>query len=162
MNTSVLNLNDDGSPLTFQRAMKGEFQAEWNHANDQEICKLVTTSEKMCLIHKNNIPSERRGDVMYYNPQVKQKIKDGIHVLRVRGTAGGDRINYTGLVSARTASLEVVQRANILVYSPPHLQTGMLALAGHTWHIVSRIFSVDAVKNGWMKTSITVSCWTPR
>jgi hypothetical protein len=34
MQASVLNLNDDGTPLTFQRAMKGEFQAEWDHAND--------------------------------------------------------------------------------------------------------------------------------
>jgi hypothetical protein len=109
MHASVLNLNEDGSPLTFQRAMKGEFQAEWDHANDQEICKLITTTETMCLIHKRAIPSERRGDITYYNPQVKEKIKEGVHLRRVRGTTGGDRISYTGPVSARTASLKVVR-----------------------------------------------------
>jgi hypothetical protein len=89
--------------------MKSEFQAEWDHANDQEIRKLITTSETKCLIHKNNIPTERRGEVTCYNPQVKEIIKNGIHVRRVRGTAGGDRINYTGPVSAREASLKVVR-----------------------------------------------------
>jgi hypothetical protein len=51
MQASVLNLNDDGTPLTFQRAMKGEFQAEWDHSNDQETRKLLTTTETMRLIH---------------------------------------------------------------------------------------------------------------
>jgi hypothetical protein len=71
MQASVLNLNEDGTPLTFQRAMKGEFQAEWEHANDQEIRKLLTTTETMRLIHKSDISPDRRGDITYYNPQVK-------------------------------------------------------------------------------------------
>jgi hypothetical protein len=63
----------------------------------------------MHVIHKDSIPSDRRGDVTYYNPQVKEKFKNDEWVRRVRGTAGGDRINYDGPVSSRTASLEVVR-----------------------------------------------------
>jgi hypothetical protein len=40
---------------------------------------------------------------------VKEKIKDGKHLRRIRGTIGGDRTNFTGAVSSRTASLEVVR-----------------------------------------------------
>lgn len=109
MQASVLNLNSDGTPLTFNRAMQGDFQAEWDHANDQEIRKLLTATETMRLIHKADIPADRRGDITYYNPQVKEKIKEGEHLRRVRGTAGGNLINYPGPVTARTASLEVVR-----------------------------------------------------
>jgi hypothetical protein len=40
---------------------------------------------------------------------VREKIKDGIHVRRVRGTIGGDRVNYPGATATHTASLEVVR-----------------------------------------------------
>ena len=106
---SILNLNEDGSPLTYASALASDHAAEWQLANDEEMRKLVTATQTMKPIHKSHIPADRRRDVAYYNPQVKEKIKDGKYVRRVRGTIGGDRTNFTGAVSARTASLEVVR-----------------------------------------------------
>jgi hypothetical protein len=63
----------------------------------------------MHVIHKAHIPTERAKDVAYYNPQLKGKFKEGKRVRRVRGTIGGDRINYTGPVSARTGQMKVVR-----------------------------------------------------
>jgi hypothetical protein len=100
---SILNLNEDGSPQTFASALAGEHGAAWQLAND-EFRKLVTTTSTMKPIHKASIPADRRR-----NPQVKEKIKDGVHLRRIRGTIGGDRTNFVVAVSARTASLEVVR-----------------------------------------------------
>jgi hypothetical protein len=60
-------------------------------------------------IYKHEQPADRIRDATYYNPKVKEKIKDGIKTFRVRGTAGGDKINYPGAVAANTASLDVVK-----------------------------------------------------
>jgi hypothetical protein len=103
--SDIVNLNTDGSPLTHASAISGENQAEWRLANDIEHCKLVTQIQTMHVIHKAHVPTNRTKDITYYNPQVKEKFKEG----RVRGTIGGDRINYTGPVSARTAEMEIVR-----------------------------------------------------
>lgn len=107
--SDVMNLNIDGSPLTHASALAGPNQVEWRRADDTEHRKLVTQTQTIHVIHKADIPSERRKDVAYYNPQVKEKYKEGEWVRRVRGTVGGDRINYKGPVTARTAAMEVVR-----------------------------------------------------
>jgi hypothetical protein len=107
--TNVLNLNPDGTPLTMNTGLHGPFQKEWEHAADDEVRKLLTTTKTMAPVLKCDIPVDRRGDITYYNRVAREKIKEGVHQRRVRGTAGGDRINYPGPVTARTASLEVVR-----------------------------------------------------
>jgi hypothetical protein len=107
--SDIMNLNLDGSPLTHASALAGPNQTIWSGADDTEHRKLTTGTETMHVIHKAAIPADRRKDVCYYNPQVKEKYKNGEWERRVRGTAGGDRINYNGKVTARTASLEVVR-----------------------------------------------------
>jgi hypothetical protein len=104
-----LNLNDDGTPITLASVLAGKFKHEWEIAADNEFRKLITTTQTMRPIHKHHIPADRRRDITYYNPVLKEKMKDDVLVRRVRGTLGGDRINYKGDVSARTASLEVVR-----------------------------------------------------
>jgi hypothetical protein len=106
---NILNLNEDGSPRTFASALAGEHGAAWQLANANEFRKLVTTTSTMKPIHKSSIPADRRRDIAYYNPRVKEKIKEGIHLRHIRGTIGGDHTNFVGAVSARTASLEVVR-----------------------------------------------------
>ena len=60
-------------------------------------------------------PPLRRQDTTYFNPQTKQKINNsGEITYRIRGTAGGDRINYTGPTSAHTAAMTVVK---LLIHS---------------------------------------------
>jgi hypothetical protein len=107
---NILNLNEAGSPLTFASALAGEHGAAWQLVNDDEFRKLVTTTSTIKPIHnKSSIPADRPRDIAYYNPQVKEKVKDGKHIRRIRGTIGGDHTNFVGAVSARTASLEVIR-----------------------------------------------------
>ena len=57
-------------------------------------------------IHQSDQPSDRP----YFNPQTKQKVDSvGSTTYRIRGTAGGDKINYTGPTSAQIAAMSVVQ-----------------------------------------------------
>ena len=60
-------------------------------------------------IHAAQQPIERKGESTYYNPQVKEKSVDGATTYRVRGTIGGDRINYPGPTTARTAAMPLVK-----------------------------------------------------
>ena len=60
-------------------------------------------------INRRDISADRQKDITYFNPVCKEKMKDGKIKRRVRRTIGGDRINYPGDVSSRSASLEVVR-----------------------------------------------------
>ena len=55
-------------------------------------------------------PLTRRCDTTYYNPQTKEKENTtGDRTYRIRGTIGGDRINYPGPTTARTAAMPLVK-----------------------------------------------------
>ena len=105
---SVLNIDESGNPLTYSSAMSGPNREHWQQAEFEELVRLVET-KTLRAIHPHDQPSDRVGDTTYYSPQVKEKMKDGVKMYRIRGTAGGDRINYPGEVSARTAELTVVK-----------------------------------------------------
>jgi hypothetical protein len=106
---AVLNLSDDGSPLTTQAAMSRDHKAEWALEGDKKFRKPVTATETIKPNCRHQIPEDRRKEIAYYNPEVRGKFKDGVHVRRVRDTIGGDRVNYPGDTAASTASLEVVR-----------------------------------------------------
>jgi hypothetical protein len=61
------------------------------------------------LIHFADKPPDRRENFGYYNPQVKEKYKDGKIDIRTRGTIGENVINHPGLTSLRIASLETAK-----------------------------------------------------
>ena len=104
-----LNVNPDGSPLTFRTAVHGAERDSWKEAEDTEISRLIDTAT-MHAIHSEEQPLDRRGDTTYYNPKPKEKYDDQMNkVYRIRGTAGGDRINYDGPTKANTASLSTVK-----------------------------------------------------
>jgi hypothetical protein len=68
------------------------------------------TTKTIKPIHAHEQPDDRKKDTTYYNPQVKEKLlADEELQQRVRGTAGGNKINYPGDVSAQTADMEVVK-----------------------------------------------------
>ena len=71
----------------------------------------------MRFISASEKPRDRKAS--YYNPQCSIKVKEGMEVKRVRGTIGGDRINYPGEVSASTASLLTVKMLFNAVLSEP-------------------------------------------
>ena len=106
---TALNLAQDGSPLTYSKAKAGPDSALWLQAEAEEFDRLFL-SQTMQPIHYHAQPANRRGDTTYFNPQTKQKITSaGDTTYRIRGTAGGDRINYTGPTSVQTVAMPVVK-----------------------------------------------------
>ena len=93
----------DGKPLRYTRLMQGEESTAWIEAHAEEFDRLMSTTKTMHFIRPEDKPPDRLAS--YYNPQCS--IKNGTDK-RVRGTYGGDRSDYTGAVSANTASLETV------------------------------------------------------
>lgn len=106
--TASLNQNEDGTPLTYRTAKSGPNKDSWQLAEDTEISRLID-SKTMFPRHPHDQPSDRKKDTTYYNPQTKEKITNDEKVYRIRGTIGGDRINYTGSTKANTAALPVVK-----------------------------------------------------
>ncbi len=103
-----LNLDAHGQPLTYKNSKAGPDGPQWTKAEAEEIIRLID-SLTLFALHYNEIPFDRRCDVVYYNPVGKQKLKDGQIQFRVRGTAGGNLLTVPYDVSARTADLDVVK-----------------------------------------------------
>jgi hypothetical protein len=102
-------------------AKSGPDKVHWDKADDIELSRLIDSST-LHPIHASEQPLNRRKDTTYYNPQIKEKIDELTNekTYRVRGTAGGDRINYPGAVSARTADMELVKLLLNKVVSEPN------------------------------------------
>ena len=106
---SSLNLAPDGSPLTYAKAIRGDQELHWRQAEIEEFNRLFS-SNTIKPLHIREQPMHRRKDTSYYNPQIKEKEDAaGNRTYRVRGTIGGDRINYPGETSANTAAMPVVK-----------------------------------------------------
>ena len=117
----VLNLDPSGSPLTFRSALSGPHRLQWLLASDTELVKLVETTRTLCPVHfASSSPT-------YFNPVPKEKwslsslllpgplrcLTSGVD-RRVRGTAGGDRLESSCPPAAHVASLPCV---NLLLNS---------------------------------------------
>ena len=90
----ALNLSTDGSPLTYSKAKSGPDAERWMQAESEEFDRLIF-SQTIRPINLIDQPTDRRRDTTYFNPQTKQKTDTtGNTTYRIRGTAGGDRINY--------------------------------------------------------------------
>lgn len=104
-----LNLSPDGSPLTYKTAKAGADAPQWLLAESEEFTRLFA-SNTLRPIHAQEQPIPRRADTTYYNPKTKQKRDpSGDITYRIRGTAGGDRINYDGPTAAFTAAMPVIK-----------------------------------------------------
>ena len=100
------DMNVDGSPLTSSSALRGPDKERWLEAHGEEIERLIE-SKTAKPIDRLEMPRDRKAS--YYNPQLKIKHKaDGIQY-RVRGTIGGDQIDYPGVTAAFTAGLETIR-----------------------------------------------------
>ena len=92
----LLNVNPSGGNLTYNSAMAGPHRSIWLQESDNEIRKLITATTIRAM-HRQDQPHDRRSDTTYYSPQVKEKLDNNNNYLRrVRGTLGGDKINYNG------------------------------------------------------------------
>ena len=108
-NSATLNLDVTGKPLTYATAIHGPDRHHWITAEAEEFDRLFAT-KTLTPLHIADQPIDRRKDTTYYNPQVKMKRDESGHIsYRIRGTIGGDRINYPGETTALTAAMPVVK-----------------------------------------------------
>ena len=112
---SRLNLNADGTPLSYRGTFKLPNASAWRLLDGDEIARLIT-SGTITAIHRSAIPLERKKDITYYNPKPKEKYNPDTDVItgRIRGTIGGDRVNYPGVTTTSTADILTVK---ILMHS---------------------------------------------
>jgi hypothetical protein len=124
MNTAV-DMNTDGTPLTSNSALKGPDAIKWLKAHGEEIVRLIESGTGR-FIQRVEMPVGRKA--AYYNPQCKTKVKNGVLQHRVRGTFGGDVIEYPGPTAAFVATLETVRvLSNAAVSEDANLMTADIA-----------------------------------
>ena len=90
---SAVDLNADGSLLTFNSAMKCPFRLEWMGKYGKEVVRLVVSGSGVFIVRS---AVSLRKHVAYFNPQAKIKIKNGVLVKRVqvtRDTTGEARVH---------------------------------------------------------------------
>ena len=97
----------DTDPSNYKQALNSTERPQWEKAASEEFTRLIETTKSMKFINPKLKPNGKT--VSYYNPQVKKKLKDGEVVYWVRGTYGGNLLNYPYDKSAHTAALSTVK-----------------------------------------------------
>ncbi len=127
----VLNLDGRGEPLTFRSALAGPHGDQWRQANATELVKLVETSRSLTPVHSatslptylNNVVKEKWFPSALLRPGDRRNIVSDV-ARRVRGTAGGDRLTVSSLVSTAVASHPTVNCLfNAIVSEDAHFGT---------------------------------------
>ena len=92
--------------LNFKMTMSSTEQEQWEQANYEEFQRFKDTVT-LQYVRKTDIPGNRK--IAYYNSQIKVKTINGVTTYRVRGTIGGDKVDYPGLVAANTADMKTIK-----------------------------------------------------
>ncbi len=102
-----LNLNPDGSTITYKKSHVGPNATNWEKADAEEMERLFT-SGTLRPIMPDDIPEGKKPT--YVNSVCVEKTKDdGTLKFRTRATIGGDRIDYPYSTTASTAELEAIK-----------------------------------------------------
>ena len=103
---TAVDLDLSGNPLKYSVAVRGPDAVHWLQAAHEEFDRLIESNTIEFISHKK-LPRGRTA--AYYNPQVRTKEKEGVIERRVRGTIGGDKVDYDGETKALTATMEEVK-----------------------------------------------------
>ncbi len=102
-----LNLNADGTPITYKKSHEDPYAKYWEQADAEEMERLFK-SGTIRPIFFNMIPDDKQAT--YVNPVCNEKLKDdGALKLRTRTTIGGDQVDYPYNTTAVTAELEAIK-----------------------------------------------------
>ena len=93
----------DGLTYRYHSASRGAEGDKWAAAHAIELNRLVKIHQTMEFIYDTDIPHKYK--MMYYNPVLTKKVKNGELVYRVRGTAGGNNSSYEGDKTAYVADM---------------------------------------------------------
>ena len=118
----TIGLDQSGIPLTFKTAMAGPHKDLWTTHLSEEYDRLFETGT-ITWDGFETKPKEKKAT--YFSIQVKEKRRtDGTIKRRVRGTVGGDKIEFTGERSSSTASMECLKcLLNCVVSEDAHWST---------------------------------------
>ena len=96
------------SPLSYRHLIQGPTRAHWEKASDIEFRRLIEDTGCMRFCSASDKPPNAK--VRYYKPvcTVKQGPHDTV-IYRVRGTVADTRSDYTGPVTALTASYTTIK-----------------------------------------------------
>ena len=117
---AAMDIDTASTPSSYRAAMASPQATHWIQAHEAEFERHFDLWKSFELVTATDpVPTKKP---TYYNPQLKVKVKDGVNVYRVRGTAGGDRITYDGDTTALTAHLDTVKALlNAAVSEDAHL-----------------------------------------
>jgi hypothetical protein len=102
-----LNVTADGKKLTMKAALRSPEKHLWKIEQGIEISRLMGT-KTITPILQRDMPKGRKAT--YYNPQPKEKLDADKNIIRrVRGTLGGDRLDYPGETSSPVADIAAVK-----------------------------------------------------
>ena len=105
--TGPLNLNPDGTQISYRKSHQGPNALQWAQADAEEFERLFKSGTLRPILYQD-IPADK--DATYVNPVCSEKVKDdGSLKLRTRATIGGDRIDYPYTTTAMTAELEAIK-----------------------------------------------------
>ena len=105
--TDGVGLDQSGIPLTFITAMSGPYAETWTTHLSEEYDRLFGTGT---ITWDGFITKPGNKKATYFSIQIKEKRRaDGTIKRRVRGTVGGDRVEFTGERSSATASMECLK-----------------------------------------------------
>ncbi len=107
--------NNRHGARTFRSALAGPFGDQWRRANGNELVKLVATTRALTPVHTatslptylNNVVKEKWLPSALLRPGHLRDVESDVD-RRVRGTAGGDRLSVSCLVSTAVASNQLV------------------------------------------------------
>jgi hypothetical protein len=102
-----LNLNPDGTTISYRKSHQGPNAAQWAQADAEELERLFKSGTLRPILYQD-IPHDKTAT--YVNPVCSEKLRDdGALKLRTRATIGGDRIDYPYSTTALTAELESIK-----------------------------------------------------
>jgi hypothetical protein len=102
-----LNLNPDGTAITYRKSHQGPNAAQWAQADAEELERLFKSGTLRPILFQD-IPHNKTAT--YVNPVCSEKLRDdGALKLRTRATIGGDKIDYPYSTTALTAELESIK-----------------------------------------------------
>jgi hypothetical protein len=105
--TGPLNLNPDGTAISYRKSHLGPNALQWAQADAEEFERLFKSGTLRPIFHCD-IPVDK--EATYINPVCSEKLKDdGALKLRTRATIGGDRVDYPYSTAAYTADLESIK-----------------------------------------------------
>jgi hypothetical protein len=100
---------DEGKPLSYRQLLQGPDATEWQDHSSQEWDRLIEGTATLRFVPASTKPRHQKAAYIKHVCIEKIKPPGTTLVKRVRTTAGGDKIEYSGDKAANTAGLKTIK-----------------------------------------------------